>query len=203
MQKDNSTFLQKVNLRRLLLRECADPVVMETHGGLGKIWQACYSHIERGIVMEKDQKKAAVLAKQRPSWAVYQCDSVPSIAAGAGAHLPINFVDVDPYGDPWPILDAFLTSKRDFPDRLCIAVNDGLRNKLKATGGWDVASMADAVAVFGNRLYGRYLELCEWQMQQKAAKAGYSLDRFRGYYCGANKDMTHYAAILSRTGASS
>lgn len=201
-QRDNSTFQQKLSLRKALLKEVDEPVILETHGGLGKLWQACYSHVPRGVVFEQDSTKAEVLAKQRPAWAVYEGDCVGALAAGAGAHLEINFVDVDPYGDPWPVIDAFFESKRPRAERLFLAVNDGLRQEVRLTGGWDAESMRPMVSKYGNRLNGIYLQVCEELLKEKAGKAGYDLTRFHGYYCGSKQCMTHYSAILSRVGGS-
>jgi len=201
LQKDNSTFSSKKRLRLRLLEAITDPVVMETHGGVGKLWQACYSHIERGVVFEKDQAKAAILAKQRPSWSVYEGDCVGAINAGFGAHLPINLFDVDPYGQAWPIIDAVLAFARC--DTVGVAVNDGLRQEIQLSGGWHVKCLQDKVRKYGNRLFDIYLDICGEMLDEKAAQAGYSLSRFWGNYAGHNGGMTHYAAILSRTGGSS
>jgi hypothetical protein len=198
-QKDNSTIRLKVALRRNLLKEIEKPVVMETHGGFGKIFTRCYSEIASGVVFEKDQAKASFLAKQRPTWAVYECDCLVALAGGVGSHLPINFIDLDPYGEPWPVLDAFLESERPFPDRLAIAVNDGLRQSLKMNGGWHVGSMESVVQKYGNDvLYDQYLNICKELLKEKAAQAGYHLRRWAGYYCGHADQMTHYAAVLEK-----
>jgi hypothetical protein len=198
-QLDNSTFKLKASLRIKALRELELPVVMETHGGYGKLFARSYSHLSEGIVFEKKPEKTAVLAKQRPGWGVYEADCVAALRAGVGAHLPVNFLDLDPYGEPWPILDAFLESERPKPDRLVVVVNDGLRQKLKMNGGWSVASLADAVERFGNAaFYPRYLDICRWMLKEKAARAGYALRRWTAYHCGCQQMMTHYAATLER-----
>ena len=107
-KRDNSTFPQKVALRQEALRLLyASPVIMETHGGVGKLFDAVYAHVERGIVFEKDADKTAVLGKQRPSWAVYEADCVTALQEGVGGHLAVNFLDIDPYGECWPVVDAF------------------------------------------------------------------------------------------------
>src|SRR4051812_3936723 len=137
-QKDNSTFTRKAALRSRTLMMVEHPVVMETHGGAGLIFSRCYRSVKEGIVFERDPDKAAILAHQRPTWAVYECLCENAIAEGAGAHLEVNFLDLDPYGEPWPALDAFFGSDRPFPPRLAIVVNDGLRQKLKMNGGWSV-----------------------------------------------------------------
>lgn len=198
MQKDNTTFKQKAALRRALLREIDQPVVMETHGGIGALYRACYSHIKCGVVFEKSPDKTAVLAGQRPTWAVYEADAEKAIAAGAGAHLMVSFLDLDPYGEPWPTIAAFFSSERPRAARLAIAVNDGLRQKLRMGGAWSVESMQPIVSVFGNDLHECYLDVCRYLVRKHAEAAGYQLRRFYGYYCGHNGDMTHYAAILEQ-----
>lgn len=199
MQKDNSTLRLKALLRTKLLAEIKNPIVMETHGGYGGIWAKCYFGVEDGVVMEKDPDKAAALAKQRPTWAVYECDCVNALRAGVGSHLSVNFLDLDPYGEPWPVVDAFFQSERQFPPILAIAVNDGLRQKVKINGGWDVRSLADVVERYGSAtLYKKYLDVCQEMVKEKAGQRGYTLTRWAGYYCGHADQMTHYAAILKR-----
>ena len=199
-QKDNSTFHQKALLRQMALARLeAEPVVMETHGGAGKLYDACYRDVGRDVVFEKDPDKAAILGRQRPAWAVYEGDCVTAIEGGAGAHLEVNLLDVDPYGDPWPVIGAFFESERPRAGRLMVAVNDGLRQKL-VIGAWDVGTMQGMVAKYGNKLAPIYLEVCRELMAEKAAQAGYDLDRWAGYYCGSGKRMTHYLAILTRNG---
>lgn len=199
MKKDNSTLQLKAQLRKNLLREIDKPVVMETHGGYGGVWAKCYYGILDGVVMEKDSQKADSLSRQRPTWAVYECDCISALSDGVGSHLTVNFLDVGPYGDPWPVIDAFLKSDRNLPATLAIAVNDGLRQKLKMNGGWDVKSMADAVSTYGSsNTYKRYLEICQDMMKEKTSHLGYKMTRWAGYYCGHLDQMTHYAAVLVR-----
>jgi hypothetical protein len=198
-QKDNSTFSLKASLRIKALLELEKPVVMETHGGYGKLYDRCYSHVVDGVVFEKRPEKSAKLAKQRPGWAVYESDCLMALRAGVGSHLPVNFLDLDPYGEPWPVMDAFFESKRPKPDRLVMVVNDGLRQKLKMNGGWTVGSLQGVVDRMGNGgLYEKYLEVCQALVKEKAAKAGYVLRRWTGYYAGFAGQMTHYAAVLVR-----
>lgn len=106
-KKDNSTLQYKVSLRMKLLGHISDPVIMETHGGFGDVYRKCYSNLLSGIVLEKDPKKASALARQRPTWMVYECDSLSAIQGGIANLIQVNFLDVDPYGDPWNILEAF------------------------------------------------------------------------------------------------
>ena len=102
----------------------------------------CYSHLDRGIVFEKNEAKAGLLGRQRPTWAVYEADSEYAISQGVGADLPVNFLDLDPYGQPWGTLEAFFSSDREFPDSIAVVVNDGLRQKLgsKMVGNQDAPS---------------------------------------------------------------
>ena len=199
MKKDNFTLRYKVSLRQNLLKQIDAPVVMETHGGYGGIWRRCYSHLDTGVVFEKDPAKAGKLALQRPTWAVYECDCEQALGDGVGFHLPVNFLDVDPYGDPWPIIEAFFSANRDGPSKLLIAVNDGLRQKIKMNGGWDVESMKDMVSKIGAaNMYKDYLAVCQMLMEEKAGRRGYSLTGWTGYYCGHAKQMSHYGAVLTR-----
>lgn len=189
----------KVSLRRNLLEAIDAPVVLETHGGHGAIFRRCYATLPTGVVMEKDGEKAEKLARQRPTWAVYECDCEKALAVGAGRHLPINFVDFDPYGEPWTVIDAFFQSVRPWPLVLAVAVNDGLRQHAKINGSWKVPALQAAVMQRGNSaVYANYLEICQEMLSAKAGQRGYTLTRWAGYYCGHNKQMTHYGAIFTR-----
>lgn len=202
VKKDNTTLNQKAALRRNLLKEVPEPLVMETHGGQGQLWRRCYSHLGSGIVLEKNPDKAGLLARQRPSWLVYECEAVRALRNGLGRHLSINFLDVDPYGEPWPILMAFFKSDRPFPPILGVAVNDGLRQNLAANGGWKNHSLQELgmVVKYGNAaLHRHYLAVCREALEKIAGERGYSLARWGGYYCGHGKQMTHYAALLVRS----
>lgn len=198
-KKDNTTLNHKVQLRTKVMGLIENPIILETHGGFGDVYRRCYSDVQNGIVLEKDPRKSAVLAKQRPSWMVYECDTLSAVRGGVGNLLPVNFIDVDPYGDPWNIIGAFFETLKNPQEKMVIAVNDGLRQKLKRNGGWSVESMQHVVQRYGNsELYRNYDKICLELMKEKAAKAGYSVDRWWVYYCGYAKQMTHYAAILKR-----
>jgi hypothetical protein len=198
-QFDNSTFALKRALRRKVLGLMKDPpVILETHGGAGALWLACYQHVPAGVVFEKDPGKADILAAQRPTWAVYEGDCIPALTGGAGAHLMVNLLDVDPYGSPWGAIDAFLSSDRPRAEILHIVVNDGARHKIRLGGAWAINDLTEAVYHFGNAIWEDYLEVCQWFMKQKAGKAGYSLAHFGGYHCGAGQQMTHYRAVLKK-----
>ena len=170
---------------------------METHGGAGRLYLRCYSGLRPGVVFESDEAKTGFLVKQRPAWAVYQCKAERAIASGVGFHVKPSFFDLDPYGQPWPCIDAIL--KNELPDRIAFAVHDGLRMGVCVGRGWSVESLGEAVQQFGNDgLFKRYLEICRWMMQRKLRAIGFELQNFSGYYCGAGKRMTHWAAIAQR-----
>lgn len=198
-KKDNTTLLLKVSLRKNLLKEIKNPVVMETHGGEGKVFQYCYQNITKGIVFEKKPEKTTILAKQRPGWFVYEADCINAIRAGAGNNLNINFLDIDPYGEPWPVINTFFKSGFYKPQRLVVAVNDGLRQKLKMNGGWAVRSLRKKGEEYGNRdMYENYIKICKELLTEISSQQGYKLTKWAGYYCGSQKQMTHYAAVLER-----
>ena len=197
-KKDNSAFRQKVLLRKEALKHVSgDPVIMETHGGRGEIFRACYSHIQDGIVLEKDLNKSAILGLQRPTWRVYETDCEAAIREGVGSDMKINFLDIDPYGDPWRTIDAFLESDRERVNSLCVVVNDGLRKSVRFGKSGDIGVFQDIVKKYGIKFYDFYLDICQEMMKEKVGKAGYSLVHFSGYYCGTMSDITHYMALLT------
>lgn len=181
-----------------MLKHLQAPVIMETHGGYGDVFKACYQNIGAGVVFEKNPQKADRLGLQRPTWAVYEADCIEAIKAGVGGHLGVNVLDVDPYGDPWPAIEAFFASERPFPDRCFVVVNDGLRQKVRGNGAWNVGTLQGIVREHGNNLHSIYLDVCRELMKRKASKAGYNLTRWAGYYCGHSKQITHYLAELER-----
>jgi hypothetical protein len=198
-KKDNSTGDLKASLRKNLIKEIQNPVVMETHGGKGVLFDKCYAGIDHGVVFEKSPDKTKILAEQRPGWFVYEANCLYGIKTGAGKSLPVNFVDIDPYGDPWPVISVFFESRHYLPQVLGLAVNDGLRHKLRMHGGWRCASLVNEVQKYGNKqLYGSYLDICQEKLKNIAGSCGYKIHKWAGYHCGAQKQMTHYAAVLVR-----
>jgi len=198
-QKDNTTLELKVQLRLMMLQRLSQPpVVIETHGGLGAVYERCYKSVTSGAVFEIDLDKATVLALQRPSWSVYEADCISALRAGVGAHLVANVLDVDPYGDPWPTIAAFFHSERPRPPEMFVVVNDGLRNKVWMGGAWETSTLAPVVQEFGNDLYDHYLPVCRHLMENLSARAGYTMTGFHGYYCGQHDEHAHYLAILRK-----
>jgi len=202
LKKDNTTGPLKIRLRNSILREFAQPPrVFEAYGGLGHIYSRCYAALPPGVVIDKDRLKAENLAAQRPEWRVYEGETVRLIREGIGGDLPIGLLDLDPYGTPWPAIKAWFASERNHQPTFGIVVQDGLRAKLQLTGGWDVADMRPAVEKWGvAATYRDYLDIVKWMMDGLAEANGYAVQRWTAYHTGAMKAMTHYAAILARTG---
>lgn len=202
-QKDNSSLRHKVALRlkaqaMLAERGIDNPVVMETHGGMGVIFDQCYAHLTEGVVMEKNAEKAARLGKQRPTWAVYETDCIQALAGGVGAHLAIDLLDTDPYGCCWDVIDAFFTSERPFAQVMAIAIFDGVRENLEMGTGWKVKALQPAIEKHGNDLHPIYIDVCAELLTDKAAKAGYTVTFFNGFYAGRRGKLTHCLGILER-----
>ena len=196
-KKDNTTLSQKVRLRKCAMAEIQDPVVLETHGGKGEVWKYCYSRLPRGHSIDTDGDKVDARARSAPHWCVYQGHSLHLLRNGIVAAVGANFIDIDPYGDPWEFIGALFEA--ELPKVVAVVVNDGLRTKLKIGGGWDVESMQEEVLKYGNQaILGSYLEICHEKMGKTAAQRGYTLRRWEGWYCGHAKMMTHYSAIVSR-----
>ncbi len=202
-KKQHTTFARKMALRRRILAEVrsrGEPVIIETHGGWGRLWQALYADVPAGVVFEHNRLRAEHLARQRPTWAVYETDCVRALAAGVGSHLVPNLIDLDPHGSPWEALEAALVGLADLADPLWVVATDGLREKLRITGAWPLHALKEFVGEFGNRLADVYLDVCKVKVGRLAALRRYTLDEWRGYYCGAGGAMTHWAARLVKTG---
>lgn len=187
--------------QRMLSRMAAagvTPVLMETHGGYGKLYAACYADIQRGIVFDKDADKTERLAMQRPTWAVYEADCETALLHGAGAHLTVTALDIDAYGSPFEAMIGYFSSNRTFADRLWMVVNDGLRQNARLGDAWSVAVLQPAVVKFGNQLDPVYLQACRYLVEMHAAKAGYRLEHFGGWYTGKLNQITHYLVEFVR-----
>lgn len=203
-KKDNSTFREKKALRLRALADLAalgidQPTIMETHGGAGKLWAACYAELAQpGVVFEKDPKKAERLAQQRPGWAVYEGDCENALREGIGGHVVVDLLDVDPYGGALNTIAAYLESRRPFAPVLAVVVNDGMRQALSMGAAWSIHALEPFVERYGNDLYGVYGEICGEYIRDKAAAVGYSVSRFAFYYCGDKHFVTHWYALLTR-----
>lgn len=202
-QKDNQTLEHKVALRKRALATLKDagiqPVVMETHGGHGAVWKKCYSMIKQGVVFEIDPLKIETLVKQRATWAVYEANCVDALAAGAGAHLSITLLDIDPYGSCIPVVEAFMTSQRPFAPKMVMVTNDGQRHSVQLGKAWHIHALKPYVQKYGNDLHPIYKEVLQEVLTELAAKAGYRMTQHVAFYAGYNDIMCHSMSVLERT----
>jgi len=199
MPKDNSSLGRKVALRRKVLAANLGikPVVMETHGGSGEIWARVYQNVKQGVVFEKKEHLAERLAANRPNWTVMHGDCVSGVAHGCGSHLAITVLDIDPWGAPWPVVDAFFGSDRPFADQMIVMVNDGLLQKLQRGGAWQIDYLAPYVERYGTLgVQDHYLSIARSLLQERAAPVGYQVTAFAGYFCSKMNQLAHYYAIL-------
>lgn len=200
-KKDNSTIVQKIGLRRRALSSVRGKIhVLETHGGNGRIGERIYDGIE-GVVIEKDAEKAGHLAMNRPTWRVYQGDCVKALAAGLADDVGFNYIDIDPYGSPFPVLRSIFQHPRCLAQEIQVVVNDGLRQKVKLGGAWNVADLESVVARFGNDLYPHYIDVAKMLIDEIVDFSGYTVAGWTAYYTGHHGDMTHYWARLTRDAA--
>ena len=198
--KDNKTFLEKSRLRKQMLAKLdVPPVILETHGGKGDLFRRCYADVETGLVFETDPTKAEKLVHQRPNWAVYETDCVWGLANGVGGHLAVNFIDADPYGQAWHVLQAFFDSQRPRAEQVVLVVHDGVRKSLGRFGSLNMDIFAPIVEQRGELyLYRKYLECCEELLEDMASEAGYVVAGFGGFYSRRDKDQTHFFAELRK-----
>ncbi len=195
MAKDNSTFFEKTELRRRIIKAERPRMILETHGGFGRIYDACYRGM-RGAVCEIKKDAAGVLAMQRPEWAVYCGESEKIIRSGLMTCFPFDFIDLDPYGEPFTILEAIVAG--GLGERVRVVVNDGLRNKIKVGGAWNCGVMKEIVADFGNQLNAKYLAAAQEKTRRILDRGGFKMSGFKGYHCGHANDMTHYTFTAER-----
>lgn len=199
-KKDNGSRGVKAYVRHELMRVLPPSAVLETCGGSGGMYNDCYRGLP-GVVIEKNTRKAEALAEQRPTWAVYEGDAEKIVAAGAGFHLHISFVDIDPYGDPWPLVDAVFSRAKDLPDTWGLVVNDGLKRFLMLGRAWKLERFRKYVEEHGNKnIPGMYPQICREMIEQKAHACGAGLSWWLCRSGGHGRQMTHYAAVISRLG---
>ena len=198
-QLDNSTGAQKIALRRAVLLDAPRrPVVLETHGGFGRIYERTWFKASTGVVIEKDEDKVEHLAQQRPNWRVYQGDSLRALQGGLAADMAFDVIDLDPYGSTLEYLEAFASGGRAWPDRWQLVANDGMKQKLRLGGAWSVKVLRSVVEQQGNDLYDRYLPIVRDAVRSMAARIGFRVVGWHGYHTGDDHDMTHYRAVMER-----
>ena len=175
----------------------APPVILETHGGTGQLFLRCYRDVETGIVFETDSQKAETLVSQRPNWTVCENDCEWALGQGVGNHLRINFIDTDPYGQAWHVLQAFFGSEREHVERVILVAHDGIKTRIQKYGCHDLPVFHNVIDEIGNRqLYLNYLEVCHELLMETVAVAGYTVEGFGGFYSRHDADQTHFFAEL-------
>lgn len=201
MEHDNKTLSDKLRIRRRVLdRLTAPPVVLETHGGFGRIYERTWYRARTGVVIEKDPVKVAHLCHQRPTWAVYQGNSEAVLRAGLAKSIAFDVIDLDPYGQPFTILDALTMPGRTFPNEWHLVVNDGGRNLMKRGLSWKLPMFRSAEKRFGQSgMHKHYLDAALMLVQEFGEKIGYDVTHWHGKNISA--DISHYWAVLKRRGA--
>jgi hypothetical protein len=182
-QKDNSTFVDKVRLRNQLLRESGPEVsVLETHGGYGRVYERTWWRARRpGVVFEVNIPKAEHLARQRPSWSVYEGDSLAALQAGYGMDRSFDVIDVDPYGSCLEYVRCLFDPKRAHPRVWWLVLNCSVRQMLRLNGAWHVLALREYVERFGNStlLWRNYEAVLQLLVADLAAASKQRVSSFR------------------------
>lgn len=198
-KKDNSTLSDKVAIRlKALERVDAPLVVCEAFCGWGEIYDRCYRGAVTGVAVEKDLKKAEYTAIMRPSWLCVNGDSVKALSYDLRPYgCKVNFLDLDPYGSPFPVMAAVV--KSGMLDDVCeVVINDGTRQKAKLGSLAGVKHFESVVSKFGADLYRDYMQAAREVCAEIMSKHGFSVSSFAGYYTGHNQAMTHYSFTASK-----
>lgn len=188
----------RANLVRALRRLDVQVRVVETHGGHGEMYRRVYGPlgVDDGLVIELDAGKAEGLAAQRPAWCVVQgrCEQV--LGEGFWGHLPVTMLDVDPFGSPFQVLAAFFLGSRRFAPVMALAVNDGNRHTAGLGRLWNTQWVCEFAGRYGQAAYEMYKEIAFDTVKWMVGEAGYRIESWTSYYCGAKDRMTHYGGIL-------
>lgn len=163
--------------------------MLETHGGTGRLYEACYHEIDRGIVCEINEKRAYVLARQRPAWLVCCNDARDICATGMLGKMQVDLVDIDPYGDPWPYTMAAMAALNGMS--YWVVVQDGLPAKLKVSVR-DVKSVRPALGKFGSDIHSQYDQVARFLVEREAERLGCSLGQWVWPAIRVNR-RAHYA----------
>jgi len=202
-QHDHTTFAQKVRLRNRVLSWSGTAVdVLETHGGFGRVYERTWYRATRGAVIEQEADKVEHLARQRPSWSVYEGDSLKALRAGLFRSRAFDIVDIDPFGSSLDYMAEMFAPERARPAAWWMVVNCGLRHTLELKQAWRVNALQDLAKRHGATAdyFHRYLDAVQVLMREHAAKVGQRVAWFDGYYCGHAHQMTHYAARIEAMG---
>jgi len=195
----DKTALRKRALADLAALGIAQPITLETHGGNGVLFDRCYEHLPVGVVFEKDSAKAERLARQRPSWRVYEADCENALQEGIAGDLAFDLLDCDPYGGSWTTLHSYFGSRRAFADRMIVVVNDGMRQALSMGAAWSIKVMERYVQQYGNdSIYDSYGEIGGEMLADIVGQAGYAVKRYAWRYTGKKSYLLHFLAELER-----
>ena len=117
-----------------------------------------------------------------------------------GSHLEINFIDADPYGAAWHVLQAFFDSERPRAEQVVLVVHDGVRGSLQRFGSLNMDIFAPIVEQIGELgLYRNYLDVCEQLLNDVVSgDTGYVVTGFGGFYSRRDKNQTHFFAELRK-----
>lgn len=200
IKRDNSTFINKIRLRNRVLADCkSNPVILETHGGFGRIYERTWWHASSGVVIEKDDKKAQHLCRQRPKWAVYQGDSEAAIDVGLCRNIQFDIIDLDPWGSTIPLLSALSKPGRQFPDRWHLVANDGGWLNAGLGGAWSMKGLEKFVGRDGNHFtQERYREVLKEIVGEFSDKIGFEVAFWFIHRPENTYRLMHYWATLVR-----
>lgn len=172
------------------------PVVCECHAGSDDFGVSLYREFD-GVAFDRDWRKTGMLVKRSPSWAVYEGKSDVLARIGAGRHLRITLLDINPYGAPWSLLRAWFDSPREHPNQMILVAYDGLR-AMKMGKAWDNDELQDAVMRFGaDQLQENYGIISEALVEEITGQVGYELAWWR-YSDGGRNRAAHWIAHITR-----
>jgi hypothetical protein len=171
--------------------------VLEAFAGYGHLYRACYKGLQ-GCAIDSKEQRVELLAAERPDWITVQGDNAALLASGLMADQPFGLYDLDAYGTPLGCVEAVLRSGRVFAPTTWMVATDGITQKLRMGAG-DVRVLRDVTERHGEDFVRRNYEsvlvelVAGWAARVKLRA---SLERF--YYCGAARQMCHWAVRLTK-----
>lgn len=181
-------------IRRLAEAAAPPGPVLETHGGTGWLASTVYAG-RTGIGIELNQRKAAARARILPAWWSIVGDSASVLRSGALRWFAPAIIDVDPYGDPWPALEAAAAGV-SVPPAVVLAVTDGLPRALQIRD-YRVPSLRADIAAHGlDYVREYYEEICRRRIQRLFP--AYTIDRWVYAESGKGRGLALYAARITQ-----
>lgn len=174
MAKDNTHLVAKRHLRALVLKMTPEPVVLETHGGVGEMRRQVWRDAP-GLMVEKDPNKAQVLAERFPHQTVLCGNSLHLLEADPVWPVPFTIVDIDAYGDPYPAIDhAFACAHLG---AFALVVTDGLIGAAKLGTAWSKSTLRPWVQVHGSgNAYKRWPDVVRFLIGASADRHARSVE---------------------------